>query len=125
MTYSIVVEHVLEQEIVHAILIEARSVEEMRSFLEAVARWSADHAAVLVELRAAPVVFHVEQEGLVNRLRQIARSPAHRIALLADSRDLRASLEYLEFIARQRGLDVRCAAREDEALRWLSDPERP
>ena len=66
-------------------------------------------------------VFHVERGGLVELLRQIARAPQHRIALLADTPDLQASHEYLELIARQHGVRVRSFRGEAEALAWFKD----
>jgi hypothetical protein len=57
----------------------------------------------------------------VEYFRQIARTPRHRIALTAEGADLQASHEYLELLARQRGVNVRSFRDEAEALRWLRD----
>ena len=45
-----------------------------------------------------------------------------KIALLADTTDLRVSHEYLEIIARQHALNARSFRTADEALRWLRQP---
>ncbi len=44
-----------------------------------------------------------------------------QIALVGDTRDLRLSHEYIEVIARQRGLNVRSFRDEAAALAWLND----
>jgi hypothetical protein len=72
-------------------------------------------------VRTSKPLFHVERGGLIEHLRQIARAPQHRIALLADTPDLQASHEYLELIARQHGVRVRSFRGEAEALAWFQD----
>lgn len=95
--------------------------EEMREFLRAVARNSARCPVVLIRVRESKPLFHVERGGLVECLLQIARAPQHRIALVADTPDLQASHEYLELIARQRGVRVRTFRGEAEAEQWFKD----
>ena len=117
MTYRIV--H--EGEYLRAELAHREALEEMREFLRAVARNSARCPVILIRVRASKPLFHVERGGLVECLQQIARAPQHRIALLADTPDLHASHEYLELIARQRGVRVRSFRSEAEALEWFKD----
>lgn len=117
MTYRIA----LESGILRAELAHRETVEEMREFLTALVRNSARYAVILVRVRASKPLFHVERDGLIGLLRQIARAPQHRIALLADTPDLRASHEYLEVIARQHGVHVRSFRSEAEALAWFKD----
>jgi hypothetical protein len=117
MTYRITHEgDFLRSELAHR-----ESLEEMREFLRAVARNSARCPVILIRVRASKPLFHVERGGLVECLQQIARAPQHRIALLADTPDLHASHEYLELIARQRGVRVRSFRSEAEALEWFKD----
>src|SRR3990170_4235092 len=117
MTYRIV----LERDFLRAELAHRETVEEMRDFLRALARNSARCAVILIRVRASKPLFHVERDGLIEFLQQIARTPQHRIALLADTPDLQASHEYLELIARQRGVRVRTFRSEAEAVAWLKD----
>lgn len=117
MTYRIV----QEGDILRAELAHREALEEMREFLRAVARNSARCPVVLIRVRESKPLFHVERGGLVECLQQIARAPQHRIALLADTPDLHASHEYLELIARQRGVRVRSFRSEAEALEWFKD----
>jgi len=117
MTYRIT----LEDDFLRAELAHRETVEEMRDFLRALVRNSARCAVILVCVRASKPLFHVERDGLIEFLQQIARAPQHRIALLADTPDLQASHEYLELIARQRGVRVRSFRSEAEALEWFKD----
>ncbi len=119
MAYKITV----EQDFFRAELIDRETVEETKDFLRAVARHSARHSSVLIQVRSSKPIFQVEHYGLIDSFREIARSPSHRIALLADALDLQASHEYIELIAKQRGLNVRSFASEAEALEWFK--ERP
>jgi hypothetical protein len=124
MTYRIT----FDEGFLRAELAHRETVEEMREFLRAVARNSARCPAVLIRVRESKPLFHVERGGLVECLVQIARAPQHRVALVADTADLQASHEYLELIARQRGVRVRSFRSEPEALLWFKDqraePER-
>jgi hypothetical protein len=117
MTYRIT----LEDDFLRAELAHRETVEEMRDFLRALVRNSARCAVILIRVRASKPLFHVERDGLIECLQQIARAPQHRIALLADTPDLQASHEYLELIARQRGVRVRSFRSEAEALEWFKD----
>lgn len=117
MTYRIA----LEGDFLRAELAHRETLEEMREFLRALVRNSARCALILLHVRASKPLFHVERGGLIEFLQQIARAPQHRIALLADTPDLHASHEYLELIARQRGVRVRSFRSEAEALEWFKD----
>ena len=117
MTYRIA----LEGDFLRAELAHRETVEEMREFLRALVRNSARCAVILMRVRASKPLFHVERDGLIGYLRQIARAPQHRIALLADTPDLQASHEYLELIARQHGVRARSFRSEGEALTWFKD----
>ena len=117
MTYNIT----FEGELLRAELSHRETVEEMREFLQAVARNSARCATILIRVRGSKPLFHVERYGLIELLQRVASAPQHRIALLADTQDLHSSHEYLELIARQRGMRVRSFRSEGEARAWLSD----
>ena len=117
MTYRIT----FDEDFLRAELAHRETVEEMREFLRAVARNSARCPVVLIRVRESKPLFHVERGGLVECLMQIAHAPRHRVALVADTADLQASHEYLELIARQRGVRVRSFRSEPEALLWFKD----
>ena len=117
MTYRIA----LEDGFLRVDLAHRETVEEMREFLKALVRNSARCPVILLRVRASKPLFHVERDGQIEFLRQIAHAPQHRIALLADTPDLQASHEYLELIARQRGVRVRTFRSEAEAVAWFKD----
>jgi hypothetical protein len=117
MTYTIR----LEEDHLAAELAYCETVAEMHSFLRAVVRNSTRSSSILIRVRASKPVFHVERDGLVEYFREIARQSGCRVGLLADTPDLRASHEYLELIARQRGVNVRSFRSRVEALLWFRD----
>jgi hypothetical protein len=116
--------------ILRAELLDRESVEETRSFLEAVLRENHKHRrpCLLIHVAHSRPVFHVEQHGLIDCFRDLAVASVSQIALLGDTEDLRLSHEYLELIAHQNGLEVRSFADEQAALGWFrhqrSEPER-
>jgi len=121
MTYRITV----DQGLVRAELSRRETVQETRDFLRALLRYSPVYPSIAICVRQSKPIFHVEQHGLVEHLVEIARAPGHRIALLADTSDLQAAHEYLELLARQRGVNVRSFRSEAEALHWLRDRRQP
>jgi len=48
-----------------------------------------------------------------------------RVALLADTKELRLSLEYVEVLARPHGTLVRVFSEESVALHWLRGQGKP
>ena len=120
MAYRITV----EQNYFRAELVDRETVKETKDFLRTVARHSTRHSSILIHVRASKPIFQVEHYGLIDDFREIARTPSHQIALLADAVDLHASHEYIELIARQRGLNVRSFRSEAEALEWFKERSR-
>jgi hypothetical protein len=117
MAYKITV----EQDFVRAELANRETVQETKDFLRAVVRYSPRYSNIVIRVRQSKPIFHVEQHGLIEYFQEVARSPQHRIALLADTADLQSSHEYLELLARQRGLNVRSFRGESEAMQWFRD----
>ena len=111
----------VEQDFVRAELANRETMEETRSFLRAVVRYSPRYTNIVMQVRQSKPIFHAERHGLIEYFQEVARSPQHRIALLADTADLQASHEYLELLARQRGVNVRSFRSETEALQWFRD----
>lgn len=97
--------------------------EEMRSFLDAVVRDNAEHRRprILILVRSSKPIFQVMSHRLVECLEAISMTASRQIALVGDTQDLRMSHEYIELIARQRGLNVRSFSDEAAAVRWLRD----
>ena len=109
----------IDRDIVRAELIGAENVEETKQFLRAVAGYASTYLQFLLRVRSSKAVFRLEQQGLIESLHEVARSPSHRIAWLADGWDLQISFEYLELLARQHMLNVRSFRSESRALQWL------
>jgi len=104
-------------------LFERETVEETRAFLDAVVRSNADHrrSRVLILVRASKSIFQVVAHGLMECFEELSATVPGQIALVGDTRDLRLSHEYIEVIARQRGLNVRSFQDESAALAWLNE----
>ena len=56
---------------------------------------------------------------------ELSATTPGQIALVGDTRDLHLSHQYIEVIARQRGLNVRSFRDEAAALAWLNDRRQP
>jgi hypothetical protein len=66
-------------------------------------------------------IFRADQYAGLTRL---AADPGIRIALVADSEELRASHHYVELLTRQQGANVRGFNDEASAVEWLRQPVR-
>jgi hypothetical protein len=78
-------------------------------------------ARILICVRRSSPIFQVEKYGLSRYLQRIVADPRARIALVADSSEVRAAHEYVETLASQRGAKVRSYMSEEDAARWLRD----
>jgi hypothetical protein len=116
----------IESKFLRAELFHRETMEETTAFLEVVTRESGIHGRsnILIYVRSSAPIFHVEYHGFIDCFKEIAKRPAHQIALLADTKDLYISHEYLELRARQYGLNVRNFRDEAAALEWLADRRR-
>ena len=112
-----------EPDYLRAELFERETVEETRAFLDAVVRSNADHrrSRVLILVRASKSIFQIVAHGLMECFEELSATVPGQIALVGDTRDLRLSHEYIEVIARQRGLNVRSFRDEAAALAWLNE----
>lgn len=119
MAYKITV----ERNILRAELFHRETMEDTVAFLDVVNRESRIHgrSSILIYVHSSAPIFHVEQHGFIDCFKKIAKTPAHQIALLADTKDLQISHEYLELRARQHGLNVRNFRTEAAAREWLRD----
>jgi hypothetical protein len=102
-------------------LFDRETVEETQAFLRAVMRENAKHQrpCVLIVVRVSKPVFQVATHRLIEHMEELSGPPARRVALVGDTRDLHMSHEYIELLARQRGLNVRSFREESVALQWL------
>jgi len=99
-----------------------QTVEQTLEFVEALsaeARTS-DSSRILVTVRNSRPIFKVEQYKISEQFRQLAKNKRLRVALLADSDEVRASHQYIEVLASQQGASVRAFRDEARALDWLA-----
>ena len=108
-------------EYLRATLYGRNTVEETLQFIEALAAEARKHAATrfLVCVRNSRPIFKVEQYKVSELFKQLAANKGVRVALLADSDEVRASHQYIEVLASQQGAQVRAFREEGRALRWL------
>jgi len=116
-----------EPDYLRAELFERETVEETRAFLDAVVRSNAKHrrSRVLILVRASKPIFQIVAHGLMECFEELSATTPGQIALVGDTRDLHLSHQYIEVIARQRGLNVRSFRDEAAALAWLNDRRQP
>ena len=107
-------------------LVERETGAETREFLAALVAACLEHKLerVLILVRASRPIFKVEQYEASIHLRELARRPGCRVALVASRPDLRAAHEYLEVLAGQHGANLRSFSHEALAAEWLRS-ERP
>jgi hypothetical protein len=98
-----------------------QTVEETLQFIQALAAEARKSSAtrLLVWVRNSRPIFKVEQYGLSEHFKQLAAQKDVRVALLADSDEVRASHQYIEVLAAQQGAKVRAFREETRALAWL------
>jgi len=123
MRYEITV----EPNYLKANLFDRETAEETREFLVAVAAETRKHkrAQILISVHTSRAIFRVEQYGILDYFKELGGLSKYRIALTADSEELRISQDYVESLARQHGLNVRSFHSEQAALNWLRDRRWP
>ena len=96
--------------------------EETREFYAALLDEAQKDTAtrILIWVRNSRAVFKLEQHNISEQFRQLAANKDMRVALLADSDEVRASHQYIELLARQQGASVRAFRDEARALDWLA-----
>ena len=101
------------------------SAEETRAYLAALAAESERTGCrrAMIWIRSSRPIFRVAQYDLGAFFRQALAAPGTRVALLADSADIRASQQYVEVLAQQQGVNVRAFAEEIAAVAWLTRKE--
>ena len=104
-----------------ATLYGRQTIEETLQFIEALTAQARKHSATrfLICVRNSRPIFKVEQYKVSDLFKQLAVNKALRVALLADSDEVRASHQYIEVLAAQQGAQVRAFRDEKRALAWL------
>lgn len=101
--------------------------EETKRFLDATAAECLRTGArsVLISVRASRPIFMVDTYCLGKYLGFAALESNAKVALVADSQALKASQQYVELLATQRGANVRAFADERAAVEWLDSTALP
>ena len=109
------------QDHLRAELFGRQTVEETQQFVAALVAEARKLAAarILIWVRNSRPIFKVEPHKLAGQFRRLAGHKALRVALLADSEEVRASHQYLEVLAGQQGAPLRAFRDEPRALAWL------
>lgn len=107
--------------LLRAELFGRQSAEETHEFVEALLAEAHKLALtrVLAWVRNSRPIFKVEQYDVTDKFRRVA-ARGLRVALLADSDEVRASHQYLEVLAGQQGAQLRAFRDEARALHWLN-----
>jgi len=105
-------------------LVGRESVDETQEFIRAAGEEARKLRCprILVWVRRSRPIFKVEQYRISEYFKQLAANPEVRVALLADSEEVRAAHEYIEVLARQQGANVRAFRDEPPAFEWLKVP---
>ena len=108
------------QDHLRAELFGRQTIDETLTFVEALATEARKSAATrfIVWVRNSRPIFKVEQVRISDSFKQLAVRDV-RVALLADSEEVRASHQYIEVLAAQQGAKVRAFRDEARALSWL------
>jgi len=104
-------------------LFNRQTAEEARDALAAIAAEARKHARsqILISVHASRPLFRAEQPGLPDYFAEPGEVSKYRIALTADSDELRLSQQYLELLARRNGVNVRSFPNVEAALSWFRD----
>jgi hypothetical protein len=110
-----------EDDCLRAEIVGRETVAQTVEFIQALAAEAERTGAkrALIWVRRSRPIFRVEQYRISEHFKQIAARGGARVALLADSDELRASHEYIELLAKQNGAAVRAFRDEAAAREWL------
>ena len=112
------------QDCLKAEMVGRETVEETQDFIAAVADEARKHSAsrIMICVRRSRPIFRVEQYRISEQFRVLGANPALRVALVADTDEIRAAHGYIEVLAHQHGANVRAFRDEPSAVEWLRAP---
>lgn len=113
-----------EGDCLRADLFHRRTADESREFFSAVAEAAQRHqsSGILISVHSSSPLFTVDRSGFFAEFGLLG-APDRRVALVADSEELRLSHEYFELLAQQGGFNVRHFRGEATALEWLRESQ--
>lgn len=103
-------------------LFDRQTAEETRQFLNALVAECIQRECfrVLISVRSSRPIFSVEKYGLAAFIDAALRHSG-KVAVLADSMEVRIAHEYAVTLARLRGVNIRTFRDEADAVEWLND----
>jgi hypothetical protein len=122
----------IEPDYLRADLFRQETAEQAQEFLATVAAAVRrhGHSRIFIAVHASKPLFKVGQSKLLDHFKSLSELSRCRIALTGDSDELRLSHQYIESLARQRGINIRSFRDESAVLlsfrdqRWLPDRRR-
>lgn len=102
---------------------DRETAEETREIAEKTFAEREQHGAlsiVMVVAESRPI-FKVEEYGLSAIFARLNAVPGLRLAVVADDSALHSAHQYVELLAKQRGIAYRAFLVENEALAWLRE----
>ena len=105
-------------------MVGRETVEETQDFIAAIADEArkASSTRILICVRRSRPIFRVEQYRISEQFRALGANRAVRVALVADTDEIRAAHGYIEVLARQHEANVRAFRDEASAIDWLRVP---
>jgi hypothetical protein len=109
------------QDYLRAELSDRRTAEDVREFIDALVAKAAESGCsrLLIYVRKSRPIFKLQSYGILEYFKSVAANPANRVALIADSDEMRSSQQYVEMLGREQGANVRAFRDEAAALEWL------
>jgi hypothetical protein len=113
----------LERGYLRVDLFDRQTAAEMRAAVAAIAIEARKRGCsqILISVHASRPIFKVEQSGLLDCFRDLGAASQCRIALTADSEELKLSQDYMASVALGVGINVRSFPSRQAALDWLRD----
>lgn len=102
---------------IKAEMVERDSAEETSQFVEAIIKALGEHGLrkLLISIRSSRPVFKVSEWNLSGALDKVMGMSGLKVAFISDTKELAMSQQYIELLAKQRGLAFRTFGSEKAA----------
>jgi hypothetical protein len=106
---------------IKAEMVERDSAEETSQFVDAILEALGEHTLrkLLISIRSSRPVFKVSEWNLSGVLDKVMGMNGLKVAFISDTKELEMSQQYIELLAKQRGLAFRTFGSEKAAADWL------
>ena len=109
---------------IKAEMVDRKTAEETRRFVNAqlAALRESGLSRMLVSVKSSRPVFKVSGWNISALFDEMAGMGNLKVALVSDTKDLAMSHQYVELLAKQRGLAIRAFDNEQAGVEWLMSP---